>query len=67
MQFGVRGNPRRYDNFDYDNDNDNDDNDAKRTSPGGYVMPLRGLALAVACVNPVAEGTRRRMLPPRKM
>jgi len=24
MQFGVRENPRRYDNLDYDNDNDND-------------------------------------------
>jgi len=24
MQFGVRGNPGRYDNFDYDYDNDND-------------------------------------------
>jgi len=24
MQFGVRGNPGRYDNLDYDNDNDND-------------------------------------------
>jgi hypothetical protein len=23
MQFGVRANPRRYDNLDYDNDNDN--------------------------------------------
>jgi hypothetical protein len=24
MHFGVRENPRRYDNLDYDNDNDND-------------------------------------------
>ncbi len=24
MQFGVRGNPGRYDDLDYDNDNDND-------------------------------------------
>ncbi|WP_295436912.1 hypothetical protein [uncultured Thiodictyon sp.] len=32
MQFGVRENPGRYDNFDYDNDNDND-NDAATTRP----------------------------------
>jgi hypothetical protein len=24
MQFGVRENPRRFDNLDYDNDNDNE-------------------------------------------
>ncbi|HYN76413.1 MAG TPA: hypothetical protein VES73_01305 [Lamprocystis sp. (in: g-proteobacteria)] len=34
MQFGLRGNPGRFDNLDYDNDNDNDnDNDISAFSP----------------------------------
>ena len=34
MQFGVRENSGRYDNFDYDNDNDNESDNGSRFGRG---------------------------------